>query len=102
MASFLARIGIAIVRRVRILDPDRILEGPRVSGLSVLSYSLIGLICSVCLLSGIIGTVYVYVCSNRGGGSVVRLRLVDCLAFAVPIAAIALLIAYSLVAVFVP
>lgn len=93
--SFLERIGIAAVRRVRILY--RILEGPGVLGLSASSCLSISLIDLGCLPS--IETVPP-TCSSRC--SVVRLRLVDYLAFAVPIAAIALPIAYSPVAVFVP
>lgn len=104
MDSFLERIGIAAVRRVRI--PYRILEGPGVLGLSASSYLLIALIGSVCLPSGAIETVFAYsketVFARSSGCSVVRLRLVDYLAFTIPITTIVLPIVYSLVIVFVP
>jgi len=91
LVSFLERTGIVAVRRVRI--PYRILDSPGVLGLSAFSSSSIGLISSVCLYSRAIEIVR----TRSSGCSLVRLRLVDYLAFAKPIATIIPPIAYSLV-----
>lgn len=96
LASFLDRIGIAAARRVRTLDR------PGVLGLSASSYSSIG---SICLYSRVTETARTrstgYARSTGYLYLVVRLRFVDCLAFAIPIATIALPIACSPVVVFV-
>jgi len=99
LISLLDRIGIAIVRRVRILERAGV-DSPRVLGLSTLSCSSIGLIS---LYSRAVETARTY--STRYlivRYLIVRLRLVSYLAFTVPITIAIPLIVYSPVVVFIP